>query len=91
VVVDLFFCPVFANFLDFVDTRTEDRPKSPAAVSNIDQIPQETPQHDVAESTEGAVAVARGIPGCQSVLAVSSLVLRVLVICCRVVVLTESW
>ena len=77
-VVDLFFCPVFANFLDFVDTRTEDRPKIPAAASNIDQIPQETPRQEVADSTEEAAAVARGILGCQSMLAVSSFVLEYL-------------
>ena len=77
-VVDLFFYPIFANFLDFADTRTEDRPKIPAAASNIDQIPQETPRQKVADSTEEAAAVARGILGCQSMLAVSSFVLEYL-------------
>ena len=48
------------------------------AVSNVDQISQETPQQEVAESTEGAAAVAREILGCQFMLAVSSLVLEYL-------------
>ena len=77
-VVDLFFCPAFANFLDFADTRTEDRPKSPTAASNVDKIPRETPRQEVAESTEWASTVARGILGYQSVLVVSSLVLECL-------------
>ena len=77
-IVDLFFCHAFANFLVFTDTRTEDRPKSPVAASNVDQISQETPQQEVAESTKGAAAVAREILGCQFMLAVSSLVLEYL-------------
>ena len=74
----MFFCYAFGNFLVFADTQTEDRPKSHAAASNVDQIPQEPPRQEVAESTEGAAAVAREILGCQFMLAVSSLVLEYL-------------
>ena len=48
------------------------------AASNVNKIPQETPQQEVAESTEWAATVARGILGCQSMLAVSSFVLEYL-------------
>ena len=59
-IVDLFFCHAFANFLVFTDTRTEDRPKSPVAASNVDQISQEMPQQEVAESTEGQLLWTAG-------------------------------
>ena len=74
--------------LYFSDKQTEDRPKIIVATSNVDLVPQETPPQEVADSTEGSAAVARGILGCQSVLVVST---RVLVLCCQVLVLTVSW
>jgi hypothetical protein len=60
--------------LYFSDLRTEDRPKSPPA-SNVDLIPRGMPQHEAEKLTEES-AVARGILGCHSVLAVSSFVLE---------------
>ena len=62
------------TLLHFSDKKAEDRPKSPAATSNVDQVPQETPQREAAKSTDGAAVVARGILDCQTVVAVSGLV-----------------
>ena len=62
----------------FSDTQAKDQPKGPPAASDVDQTLQETLQKEVDKSTEGAAYIARGILGCQSVLAVSSLVLEYL-------------
>ena len=61
------------TLLYFLDKRADDRPKSPAAASEVERVPQETPQREVEKSTEG-VAVAAGILSCQTVLAMSNLV-----------------
>ena len=62
----------------FSDTQAEDQPRGPPAASDIDQTPQETLQKEVDKSTKGAAFVACRILGCQSVLAVSSLVFEYL-------------
>ena len=91
-IVDLFFCHAFANFLVFTDTRTEDRPKSPVAASSVDPIPQETPQQEVEKPTEGSTAVIRGILDCQSVLTVSARLLCIVLssICLDCVLVTGA-
>ena len=71
------FC--WTDFLAFLDTQAEDQPKDPPNASDVNQTLQETLQKEVDKSTEGTAFVTRGILGCQSVLAVSSLELRVLV------------
>ena len=71
------FC--WTDFLAFSDTQAEDQPKDPPNASDVNQTLQETLQKEVDKSTEGTAFVTRGILGCQSVLAVSSLELRVLV------------
>ena len=74
--------------LYFSDKQTEDRPKSPAA-SNVDLIPQEMPLQQAEKLTEES-AVARGILGYHSVLAVSSFVLEYSYVV-ECFVLIESW
>ena len=58
----------------FLDKRADDRPKSPAAASEVERVPQETPQREVEKSTEGVAVAAHGILSCQTVLAMSNLV-----------------
>ena len=57
--------------LYFSDKQSEDRPKSPSAVANVDLVPLETPQHEVEKAVGESTAVAQGILGCHSALVVS--------------------
>ena len=69
------------------DKQDEDQPKSPAAASNVDLIPLETPRQETEKSVEGSTVVAHGILGCHSALVVSIFCTRVLVLSCRVLCL----
>ena len=60
------------SLVPFSDKQAEDQPKSPTTASNVDLIPQETPQQEVGKPTEESAAVVRGILGCHSVLAVGA-------------------
>ena len=56
--IDWLFCRAFADvFCAFSDKQSEDRPKSPSAVANVDLVPLETPQQEV----EKAVGESTGI------------------------------
>ena len=57
--------------LYFSDKQSEDRPKSPSAVANVDLVPLETPQQEVEKAVGESTAVAQGILGCHSALVVS--------------------
>ena len=65
--------------MHFSDKQAEDRPKSPAAASNVDLFPQETSRREAEKPIKGSIAVIRGILDCQSVLAVSARVLCLVV------------
>jgi len=75
------------SLVPFSDKHAEDQPKSPVATSNVDLIPLETPQQEAEKPIERSTAMARGILGCHSVLAVSSLCTRVLILSSRVLCL----
>ena len=83
----LVFRHVLLTFLCFSDKQTEDRPESPAAASKVELSLQEVPWQEVEKSIEGSTAMAQGILGCHSILAVSSLCIRVLILRCRVLCL----
>jgi len=83
----LVFWRVLLTSLYFSDKQIDDQPKSPAATSNVDLIPQEMPQQEAEKPTEGSIAVAQGILGCHSILAISNLCTRVLVLSYRVLCL----
>ena len=69
--------------LYFSDKQSEDRPKSPSAVANVNLVLLETPQQEVERSVEGSTTVAQGILGCHSSLVVS-------IFCTRVVELSST-
>ena len=72
------------------DKQAEDQPKSPAAASNVDLIPLETPRPEAEKPVGGSTAVPQGIPSCHSALVVSNFCTRVLVLSCRVLLLIGS-